>query len=163
MKRKVYIETTVPSFYVETRSDPAAVVRGESTRRWWEEEAPRYELFTSELVVRELGGGDYPGKSEALELVAGLPLLDVVSEIDDIVSVYLRRRLMPRTDVRDAQHLAIASHYAVNFLLTWNCRHLANANKTEHMRKVNNDLGLYVPIVTTPDNLFREGADDVEG
>ena len=161
MKRTVYIETTVPSFYAETRSDPAAVVRRQSTRRWWEEEAPRYELFASELVVRELGGGDYPGQAEALELVAGLPLLDVVSEIDDIVSVYLRRRLMPQTDLRDAYHLAIASHYAVNFLLTWNCRHLANANKTEHLRQVNYDLGLYVPIVTTPDNLFREEAVDV--
>jgi predicted nucleic acid-binding protein len=163
MKRTVYIETTVPSFFVETRSEPAMIARRESMRRWWEVEASRYELFASELVVSELGGGDYPGKSEALELVAGLPLLDVVSGIDDIVSVYLRRRLMPQKDVRDAYHLAIASHYAVNFLLTWNCRHLANVNKMEHLRQVNNDLGLYVPIVTTPDLLLREEADDVEG
>ncbi len=160
MKRTVYIETTVPSFYVETRSDPAALVRRESTRRWWEEEAPRYELVTSAFVLGELRRGDYPGKAEALELVSDLPVLEAVPEIDDIVSVYVRRRLMPGGDAVDAYHLAIASHYAVNFLLTWNCRHLANVDKMEHLRKVNNDLGLYVPQVTTPDSLIREEADD---
>lgn len=163
MKRKVYIETSVPSFYAETRSDPAAVYRRETTRRWWQQEAPRYDLFTSELVLKELGGADYAGKAEALDLVAGLPVLDLVPQIDPIVSVYVRRYLMPQRDVRDAVHLAVASHYAVDFLLTWNCRHLANANKTEHLRKVNGDLGLFVPIVTTPESLFREGADDVQG
>ena len=160
MKRTVYIETTVPSFFVETRQEPVALARRQTTRRWWEEEAPRYELVTSAFVLGELRRGDYPGKAEALELVKGLPLLEAVPDIDDIVSVYVRRGLMPGGDSVDAYHLAIASHYAVNFLLTWNCRHLANVNKMEHLRQVNNDLGLYVPIVTTPDTLFREEADD---
>jgi len=163
MKRKVYIETSVPSFYAETRSDPAAVFRRETTRRWWEQEAPRYDIFISELVLRELGGGEYPGKADALEFVSGLPLLEGIPRIEDIANVYLRRGLMPQRDIRDAYHLAIASYYAVDFLLTWNCRHLANANKTEHLRDVNNGLGLHVPIVTTPESLFREEVDDVEG
>ena len=160
MKRTVYIETTVPSFFVETRPEPAAVVRRETTRRWWEEEAPRYELVTSAFVLQELGGGDYPGKAEALELVHDLPVLEIVPQIEDVVAVYVRRRLMPQTDVRDAFHLANASYYAVNFLLTWNCRHLANVNKMEHLRAVNTELGLFVPMVTTPDLLFREEAED---
>ncbi len=161
MRRKVYIETTVPSFYVETRADAAAVYRRETTRRWWAEEAPRYDLFVSEFVLGELERGDYPGKAEALELVGGLPELEAVPEIETIVSVYLKRKLMPRGDRGDAAHLAIASHYAVDFLLTWNCRHLANANKMEHLARVNGELGLYVPRLTTPESLFREEADDV--
>ncbi len=163
MRRKVYIETTVPSFYAETRSEPAAVVRRETTRRWWREEAPRYDLFVSEFVLGELGRGSYPGKSEALELVRNVPVLEAVPEIETIVSVYLRRQLMPRGDKGDAAHLAIASHYAVDFLLTWNCRHLANVNKMEHLCEVNNDLGLYVPKIATPDQLFREEGEDVQG
>ena len=68
MRRTVYIETTVPSFFVETRTDPAAAVRREITRKWWEEEAPRYDLLVSAYVLGELRRGDYPGKAEALEL-----------------------------------------------------------------------------------------------
>lgn len=159
MKRKVYIETSVPSFYAETRSDPTAVYRRETTRRWWEEEAPRYDLFISEFVLGELGRGDYPGKAEALQLISALPVLEAISGIETIVSVYVGRKLMPRGDKGDAAHLAVASHYAMDFLLTWNCRHLANVNKMEHLREVNNDLGLHVPKIATPEQLFREEAE----
>jgi predicted nucleic acid-binding protein len=161
MRRKVYIETTVPSFYAETRADAAAVYRRETTRRWWAEEAPRYDLFVSEFVLGELERGDYPGRAEALQLVRGLPELKAVPEIETIVSVYLERKLMPRGDRGDAAHLAVASFYSVDFLLTWNCRHLANVNKTEHLERVNRELGIFVPTVTTPESLFREEADDV--
>jgi predicted nucleic acid-binding protein len=156
MRRTVYIETTVPSFYAETRTEPAMIARRESTRLWWTEEAPRYDLHVSALVLSELADGDYPGKAEALALVGELPVLDIVPEIEDIAAVYVRKQLMSSRDTRDAFHLAIASHYAVNFLLTWNCRHLANVNKTEHLREINSELGLYVPKLATPDMLIRE-------
>jgi predicted nucleic acid-binding protein len=88
--------------------------------------------------------------------VEGIPILEAVPEIEDIVGVYGARHLMPREDLGDAYHLATASYYGVHFLLTWNCRHLANANKVQHIRAVNGDLGLAVPIVTTPDLLMLE-------
>ena len=160
MRRKVYIETTVPSFYAETRQEPAAIYRRETTRRWWAEEAPRYDLFVSPFVVDELSEGDYPGREQALALIGELPALEAVAEIEDIVAVYIRHHLMPRGDRGDAAHLAIASYYAVDFLLTWNCRHLANANKARHLAEINNRLGLFVPILTTPESLFLEEAND---
>lgn len=106
--------------------------------------------------MAELEDGDYPGKSDALELVHDLPILGVTPEIESIASVYVRRHLMPQSDFGDAYHLAAASFYGMDFLLTWNCRHLANANKVDHLRAVNAELGLAIPIVTTPDQLFSE-------
>ena len=159
MKRSVYIETTIPSFYHEVRAEPEMVARRESTRRWWTQEGPRYDLFCSAFVLGELQDGEYPGKSDALRLVEPLSLLEIVSQVEEIVEVYVRRQLVP---LGDAYHLAVASYYGVHFLLTWNCRHLANANKVRHLQIVNGDLGLSVPIVTTPDLLLTE-ADHDEG
>ena len=139
------------------------VARRDSTRRWWDEERPSYDLYTSAFVLGELSEGEYPGKNEALGLLEGLTLLEVVPEVEDIAETYVRRHLMPRGDLGDAYHLAIASYYGVHFLLTRNCRHLANANKMQHLRVVNTELGLYVPIVTTPDLLLQEDANDVQG
>ncbi len=156
MKRTVYIETTIPSFYGEIRTEPEMVARRMSTRHWWSFERGSYELFTSAFVLGELQDGDYPGKSEALALIAEVPLLEVAPEIESIASFYVSRHLMPAGDRGDAYHLAIASFYATDFLLTWNCRHLANANKVQHLRIVNAELGLAVPIITTPDLLLRE-------
>jgi len=163
MRRTVYIETTVPSFYHETRSEPAMVARRESTRLWWQEEAPFFDLSISAFVLGELRQGDYPGKPDTLRLVETAPLLEAVPEIEDIAGAYIRRSLMPQDELGDAYHLAIASYYAVDFLLTWNCRHLANASKNQHLRVVNTELGLHIPVITTPDLLFHEEADDAQG
>ncbi len=160
MKRTVYIETTIPSFYFEIRSEPAMVARRESTRRWWADDREFYEVVTSAITLAELQDGDYPGRQDAVELIAAIPLLEAVPEIDEIVGVYASRHLMPREDLADAYHLATASFYGADFLLTWNCRHLANANKVQHLRTVNAELGLVVPIVTTPDLLIKELDDD---
>jgi len=136
------------------------VARRESTRRWWTEESSEYDLFCSAFVLGELQEGEYPGKAETIKLVQGLPLLAVVPQIEDIVSVYVARRLMPQNDLGDAYHLALASYYDMHFLLTWNCRHLANANKVRHLQVLNAELGLPVPVVTTPDLLLKESYDD---
>jgi hypothetical protein len=157
MKRSVYIETTIPSFYYEVRSEPEMIARRESTRRWWTEEGPRYDLFCSAFVIGELQEGEYPGKEDALRLVAPLQILEIASEIEEIAQTYHRRQLMP---LGDAYHLAVASFYGMHFVLTWNCRHLANANKVRHLQVVNGELGLPVPIVTTPDLLLTEVEND---
>ena len=153
MRRSVYIETTIPSFYYQERAEPEMVARRESTRRWWAEEGPRFDLSCSAFVVGELRQGVYPGQAEAIKLIESLPLLEIVPEIEDIVNVYVRRKLMP---AGDAYHLAVASYYGLDFLLTWNCQHLANANKVRHLQVVNGELGLPAPIVTTPDLLLTE-------
>jgi hypothetical protein len=88
------------------------------------------------------------------------PLLPVTEEVADIVEAYVQRHVMPKDPRGDALHLALASLHHCRFLLTWNCAHLANANKQEHIRHVNALLGLYVPILTTPMELI--GPEEVE-
>jgi len=156
MKPRVYIETTIPSYYCEIRDDPESITKRQWTREWWDNHSHKYEPVISPGVLDELERGDYPTKADALALVDGLPLLEVTEEIEDIVSEYISHNLMPQDPGGDALHLALASYYQCHFLLTWNCKHLANANKFEHIRHVNTLLGLFVPIMTTPYELMYE-------
>lgn len=149
-KLRVYVETTIPSFYHEIRPEPEMVARREWTREWWDEQRSEYEVFTSDAVVDELERGDFPIKQEALRLIENLPQLEINPAIADIVSFYLNQKIMPADPAGDALHLALASYHKCDFLLTWNCRHLANANKFAHIRRVNGILGLFVPALVTP-------------
>lgn len=153
---RVYVETTIPSFYYTTRAGVAARARQAWTRRWWEIASSHYELLTSDAVVSELEDGDYPSREAALALVRSLPLLEIEPAVAEIVDAYVRHRLMPADPTGDALHLALASYHKCEFLVTWNCSHLANANKFGHIRRVNNLLGLYVPILATPLELLGE-------
>jgi predicted nucleic acid-binding protein len=148
MAPTVYIDTTIPSYYVDRRE--SLRVHSDRTRVWWNEESGLYQVFASPLVIRELEEGDFPGKAEALRLMREMPLLAPNPDIASIVREYLENHLMPRSDDRDAWHLAFASFYKMDYLLTWNCAHLANVNKRRHITRINQTLGLYVPIVTTP-------------
>ena len=109
-----------------------------------------YTLVTSVAVLEELERGNFPTKRDAVDLVKSLPLLPSQDEILEIVETYIRHKIMPSDPRGDALHLAFASYYKCDFLLTWNCKHLANANKFGHIRKVNAMLGLYVPMLVTP-------------
>jgi len=153
-RKRVYVETTIPSFYFENRQEPDMVARREWTRQWWDGKARLMEVVTSLAVVEELEQGDHPNKSAALELIADLPLLPVVPAVDVIVEAYIRYHVMPADPRGDALHLALASYHHCHFLVTWNCNHLANANKFEHIRYVNAELGLCSPILTTPVELL---------
>lgn len=154
MKKIVYIETSVPSFYYEVRTDPEMIARINWTREWWDNERDHYQLVTSLAVIEELESGDYPNKENVLEMLADVPLLNIPMAIGDIVDTYIVRRLMPSNPRGDALHLAIASFHGCDFLLTWNCKHLANANKFAHIRRINTLLGLFVPTLTTPFELL---------
>ena len=143
-----YIDTTIPSYYVDTR--PSLAVHIERTRVWWDTERKLYEGFVSPFVVRELQEGEFPGKAQALALLEHVHRLAPDPEREDIVERYMENYLVPINDDRDAFHLAFASFYKMDYLLTWNCAHLANVNKRRHIAKINQRLGLFVPIIITP-------------
>jgi hypothetical protein len=161
MKRaKVYIETTIPSFYYEIRERPDMVARRNWTRDWWDNSRESYDILTSIPVVEELEAGNHPCKQDCLEFIKDVPLLPVPEAIINIVETYIQHHLMPSNPGGDAIHLALASYHACDFLLTWNCAHLANANKQEHIRHVNGLLGLRVPVLTTPLELIKEPGEE---
>ena len=157
IKPRVYVETSIPSFYHELRTTPDVVVRREWTRRWWDDAPDKYELVISPAVVGELSLGIPERSAQRLSLIQDLPLLTIEDEITEIVDAYIRHKVMPADPSGDALHLAIASFHKCDFLVTWNCQHIANANKFGHIRRINTLLGLFVPALVTPLELL--GAD----
>ncbi|MBI4614223.1 MAG: type II toxin-antitoxin system VapC family toxin [Planctomycetes bacterium] len=156
MRSVAYVETSVISFYYETRPNLEMAARRKWTRSWWDSAVQRHDLVTGAAVIEELRNGDYPNRDECLALVASLPLLAVEPAVIDIVDTYIHRHVMPADPAGDALHLALASFHRCDFLVTWNCKHLANANKFGHIRTVNALLGLYVPAMVTPLELSEE-------
>ena len=154
MKEKVYLDSTLLSYYFDQRESLTAFM--EVTRTWWSEMAGHYELFISDAVLQELNGGNYPRKREIIELASTIPLLPLSQDIEQVVKFYIAHYVMPKSLVGDAVHLAYASYYGIQYLLTWNCNHLANANKRKHIRVINGRLGLSTPEIITPLELFKE-------
>jgi predicted nucleic acid-binding protein len=148
VKPTVYIETTVPSYYADNR--PLLARDIERTREWWDRERGAYECFISPVVLDELGEGDYPTRSACQKLVDAIPMLAIAPRIVEIAEIYQTRKVMPKPPVRDALHVAFASYYRMDYLLTWNCRHLANANKMRHLETINLAIGLALPLIVTP-------------
>lgn len=150
MKSRVYIETSIPSFYHEVRTEPDMVARRNWTRQWWDGLSSESELVTSVAVLDEVSRGDYPTQDDVLRLMSAIPLVPIETPISEIVEAYVQHHLMPADPLGDALHLAVASYHKCDFLLTWNSRHLANANKFAQIRRVNTMLGLFVPMLVTP-------------
>lgn len=126
------------------------IARKNWTRQWWDVCRHSYYVVSSEAVLEELRSGDFPNKEKALILLESVPLLPFEPAIIEIVETYINRMVMPRDPAGDALHLALASYNRCDFLLTWNCKHLANANKFDHIRRVNTMLGLFAPAMVTP-------------
>lgn len=154
-KKTVYLETSFFSLYYDGRPD--AESRRRSTREWWKRERRQFELFTSRFTLEEVKRPIYPNWKRVAELCGKVAFLEVTADIAGIVKVYVDNWLMPADDAGDAAHLAMASYHGVDYLVTWNCRHLANANKFDHIRMLNRRLGLLTPEIVTPDLLFTEG------
>ena len=156
MKPSVYIETTVPSYYHETRRTREAIVWRQATREWWDKHRLAYSLYTSSYVFAELRQAPRAKSAATQMLLQGITVLPEPTEFEDVVGYYIQHHLMPGEAKGDAAHLALASLHRMSFLLTWNIRHLANANKIQHMSVLNARLGLPVPIITTPMTLVPE-------
>jgi hypothetical protein len=155
MALSVYVETTIFSFYHDQRTSPVVVAMRDWTRKWWDNCRQHYELSTSTAVLAELEMGSLPHREEAFALAATLPAIPVEDQISAIVEAYVAHRVMPKDPLGDALHLALASLHKFDFLLTWNCRHLANANKFPHIRRINTLLGLHIPELVTPLQLME--------
>jgi predicted nucleic acid-binding protein len=157
MKKTVYIETTIPSYYYETRQDVKSIAWREITKEWWKKYRNYYLPVCSEIVLIELERGTHPSKEKKLSLLKNIELLKYLPIIEDIAEEYIRNLLMPREFVGDAYHLAYVSYYKIDFMITWNCNHLANPNKFHHLNVINSRLNLHTPVICTPEQLLIKG------
>jgi predicted nucleic acid-binding protein len=157
MNPSVYLDATIPSFYYEDRPGTVMQAWREITVEFWDVARGRYGLFVSDETIRELQDTGYPEekRNKCLALVAGLRRLAVTPEVTELAIYYVQERLMPANDLGDAFHLALATWYRIQYLLTWNCKHLANANKFEHIQVLNGRRRLVSPALVTPIQLLE--------
>jgi predicted nucleic acid-binding protein len=153
---KIYVETSIPSFYFDSRPGAKMKARREWTREWWVKPRQEESRLISYAVLAELSAAPGSKRESALELVRDLPVLEADEAVEEIVQFYLEHKLMPQGTFGDAVHLALASLHKCDFLVTWNCKHLANANKFDHIRRVNGLIGLMTPNLVTPLELLGD-------
>lgn len=146
----IYVETSIPSFYFDTRAAATMKARREWTREWWVRQKRNESRIISYAVLAELANTPGSKRESMLSLVKNMPVLEAQDAVEEIVRFYLHHHLMPRGAFGDAVHLALASLHKCDFLATWNCKHLANVNKLDHIKRINGLIGLTTPKLVTP-------------
>jgi len=153
--KRLYVETSIVSYLTARPSrDVIRAARQELTWEWWERRREAFDLYASRLVVEEAEEGDQVAAQRRLEALAGIPLLDLRDEVGQLAAALIAEGPLPRAATDDAVHLALATVYEMDFLLTWNCRHLANAELTEPVANFLRARGYRPPVVCTPEELM---------
>ena len=157
MKKRVYIETSIASYLTARPSrDLIQAARQQITNDWWEDRRSEFELFVSQYVLDEAGGGDLAAARRRLELLSELPVLRTTEEAKDLAEALLADGVLPRKAATDALHIAMSTVHELNVLLTWNCKHLANAEILGEVGRVIRSRGYEPPVICTPDELMGE-------
>jgi hypothetical protein len=153
----LYVETTIVS-YLASRPSRDVVVAGHQqvTHRWWEVRRPDFDLVVSQVVLDEIRAGDPEAAARRLDIVAGLPLLDVTPEVAEFAAQLIERVPLPAQAAADAAHMAVAACHGVDFLLTWNVAHIANAILRRRVEDICRAAGYDAPILCTPDELMED-------
>ncbi len=151
----VYIETTVVSYLVAARSgDVVTSLRQELTRLWWEHRRPWYACFISEAVAEEARAGDLDEARRRIKALEGMGRLAITEQAGELSAAFLSTGAMPKQAAADAVHLAVAACAGMDFLLTWNFRHLANAQILRRLHREAVAAGWRLPEVCTPQQLM---------
>lgn len=157
MKAKVYIETTIPSYLVARPSrDLLIAAHQQLTREWWELRSPAFDLYVSEAVLEEAAAGDAVLAKQRMELLAEIPVLALTVDVLKLAESLVADGPIPRKAAGDALHIAMATAYGCEYLLTWNCRHIANAEIERRARVVVRNYGFELPAICTPEELMGE-------
>jgi len=154
MKQKVYIETSVVS-YLTSRPSRDLVVAGRQTitREWWENHRDRFDLFISELVEEEMLKGDSDAAALRVQKVSGIKSLSPTEDAETLAKLLLEGGAVPVGSEEDAAHIAIASAQGMNYLLTWNFKHINNAEKKASIIRVVESCGFECPALCSPEEL----------
>lgn len=155
MKPKVYLETTIASYLTaRTSRDLVVAAHQELTAEWWNQHRNRFRLFVSGLVLQEAGGGDQEAAARRLAELRGIAVLGLNDEVRELARRFLESGLIPAKAVEDAFHVAIATLHGMDYLLTWNCRHIANAEIIRRLVELCEELGYELPTLCTPEQLM---------
>ncbi|MBP6824194.1 MAG: type II toxin-antitoxin system VapC family toxin [Acidobacteria bacterium] len=154
MMAKVYLETSFVSYLVARRSrDLIVAARQQLTNDWWENQRGNHDLFISEMVLREARDGDPDEVVKRLKAMDGFAQLDLTGEVAQLADQLLTRKVLPLKAARDAVHIAAATVHQMDYLLTWNFKHIANAHIRRMVDRVFRQAGYEVPLIVSPEEL----------
>ena len=157
MPRRIYIETTIPSYLTARPSrDIVQAARQQLTREWWDVERRNYDLCISQIVLDEVAAGDAEAAQRRMAVIDTLPLLDLTFEVDGLAETIMQAGLLPASASRDAVHIAVTAVHQVHFLLTWNFRHIANATIFRDLQHIIMSAGYDMPVICTPEELLGD-------
>jgi predicted nucleic acid-binding protein len=157
MKPTVYVETSVIGYLTSWPSGDLVVAgRQKITRDWWRDAAARYELIVSEVVLREASTGDAQAMKDRLAVLEPLQLVDISNEAAELAQTLMAHGAVPSTETEDALHIALAAVHGMEYLVTWNFKHIANAAMRRKINDVCVMAGYDPPIICSPDELAEE-------
>ena len=157
MKSSVYLETTVISYIASRPSrDLITAAQQQISIEWWDNRRQEFDLFISEVVIGEIQAGDSEAGARRVELVESVDSLALVPEAESLALNLIRTKALPESAIRDAFHLAIAALNGVDYLLTWNFKHIANAEKRSDIIRACDIAGYECPLICTPTELLGE-------
>ena len=155
MKRKVYIETSVISYLTARRSRDLVIAGNqETTKEWWDRKN-EFDIFISQFVLDEAAAEDSDAARARLDALKGIRELAVVEQVIEIGQELVIQAALPAKARLDALHIAVAALHRMNFLLTWNCTHIANPMQRPIIESVIRGLGYTPPVICTPQELLE--------
>ena len=155
MSPKVYIETTVVSYLTARPSrDLIIAAHQQLTQEWWENRRADFDLYASQLVIQESSAGDAVMAQKRLKILDEVPLLDANREAISLARTLVEKGPIPEKAAVDALHIAVATVHGMDYLLTWNCKHIANAEMQTSVGKICRESGYEPPIICTPEELL---------
>ena len=156
MKPKVYLETTIPSYLTaRTSRDLVMAAHQQITQEWWDDRRSDFDTYVSQLVIQEAAAGDPSASARRLELIRKIPALTIGDAAEDLAQELSRRVPLPDRAALDALHIAIAAVSGMDYLLTWNCKHIANAAHQPRIAAICRDAGHEPPVICTPEALLE--------
>ncbi|MDZ7966338.1 MAG: type II toxin-antitoxin system VapC family toxin [Nostoc sp. DedSLP03] len=155
MSETVYIETSVIG-YLTARSTKNLIIAAniEITPEWWDFRRNNFILYTSEAVLDEVAKGDTAIATQRLEILQDFPLLALSQAVQSLAIQFLTQSNLPPKAKVDAIHIAAATVHGIDYLLTWNCKHIANAQIQGKLAEISLDFGYVLPILCTPNELM---------
>jgi predicted nucleic acid-binding protein len=155
VKPSVYIETTIPSYLTAWPSrDIIRAGQQQITRDWWQKRKGHFTLFISVLVLKEVQAGDPVASQDRWDAIRDIQILEVTEEVDRVAKEILNKKIVPMTEEADAYHIATAAVHKMKYLMTWNCRHIANAEIFGKLQKYFLTNKLDCPVICTPSELM---------
>jgi hypothetical protein len=154
MPLTVYIETSIVSYLAAFPSrDLVTAAHQQITHLWWQERRPELLIFASQVVLDESAAGDPEMAGKRMDILKDVPLLEVTPEVAELAAALITRLPLPARAGADAVHIAVAAYHGVDFLLTWNCSHIANAVLRPRIEKICSEQGYLAPVLCTPEEL----------